>query len=235
MTERLEVASLYSDELLDVFPTLEQKVKVFLEKYTSIVATPETPADLVREYSSALVDIGRSIAEGIKSGKLTERELFKAAITPAREAGKFERVIKGKVGIVAHEGGKQRYHVLDKEQHLGSSGRDLLFLLQRLPKGLDTQPEVHRTGGIELYLPLVDGITFNINGVEYNPEALSPLLLVLPGDVHHHVKNEGQDPARVLIIGGFGFGVGDKVPTEEVKETIAKAGYPDIPRLVELD
>jgi hypothetical protein len=235
MTTRLETASLYSRELLGVFPTLEHQVAEFLGKYTGMVATPETPANLIMEYSTALSKIGQTIAEGIKSGRLTENELFKAAITPARTAGKFDRVTPGKVGIVVHGGGKHRYHVLDKEQGPTSSGRDLLFLLQRLPKGVDTQPEVHTIGGIEIYLPLVDGITFYINREVYQLEALSALLIVLPGDVHHHVKNEGQGPARVLIIGGFGFGVGDKVPPEEVEETIDKAGHQDIPRLIKLD
>jgi len=235
MTTRLEIASLYSDRLLDAFPTLEQQVTEFLRKYTGVVATPETSGNLILEYSSALVDIGLSIAEGIKSGRLTKNELFEAAITPVRDAGKLDRVIEGKVGIVIHGEGKHRYHVLDKEQHPASTGRDLLFLLQRLPRGVDTQPEVHKTGGIEVYLPLVGGVTFYINRVEYQPEALSVLLIVLPGDVHHHVKNQGQGPARVLIIGGFGFGVGDKVPPGEIESLITKTRWPNVPRLISLD
>lgn len=232
MTETLGIASLYSDELLSVFPTLQQKVDEFLNEYTGITATPETSDEQIKKYSAALVEIGTTIVEGINAGKLTERELFKAAIIPAREKGKF---VEGKVGIVAHGGGKHRYHVLDREQHPESTGRDLLFLLQRLPKGTDTQPEVHKMGGIEIYLPLVDGITFNINEEEYRPKALSALLTILPGDVHHHIKTEGQGPARVLIIGGFGFGVGYKVPASELEEIVSYAKFPDIPRMVELD
>jgi hypothetical protein len=97
----------------------------------------------------------------------------------------------------------------------------------------DTGPEVHGLaqglGGIEVYIPLTDGITFFINGVAYSPKALESLLTILPGDNHHHVKLEKGVPGRVLIVGGFGFSRGTKTDQET-----AVAAFNEIPRITVL-
>jgi hypothetical protein len=239
MIERIATAHLYPDMILGNLPTLEPAIVAYLEEYAGKTVTPGTPHKVILKYHKAITNLGKTIGkevdEAIKSGSLTPQELYLLATQPARSEGIYDNTVPGRVGIVAHEGGKHRYHILIKEQTPNAKGRDLLILLQRLPKYLDTRHEIHRTG-IEIYIPLTDGTNFNINGIEHQPDTLSQMLIVLPEDVHHHQKSEGQGPARVLIIGGLGFGPGEKLPDEESIQTMtekARERFPEIPRILD--
>ena len=85
-------------------------------------------------------------------------------------------------------------------------------------------------GGVEIYIPLVDDIRFHVNDQIFQPKALGGLITILPGDNHHHIKEEGNGPVRVLILGGFGFSRAPK--TEERFEVEA---FADIPRFIPLE
>lgn len=233
MIEQKSLSEIYLPELALVFPEFEEQILYFLRKYSEVLATPETESVKVREYALALAEIGKSIVEGIKLEKLSVKDLFKAVISPARAAGEFDR--ERKVGLAFGGKGKHRYHVLDREGVLREPRNDLLILLQRLPRGKDTGAEVHKKGGIEICLPVVDGIHFFVNDEVFKPKALSSLIVILPGDVHHHIKAGGHGPARVLIIAGFGFSRGEKIEPDKLKVEIQKATFKEIPRLITLD
>lgn len=226
MTEqRASLSEIYTPELVAQFPGVEEKINDFLERYSGVVATPETSLKDVVKYSDALVGIAKVVADGLKFTKLPPEILFREVITPARKAGLVS--ISG--------GGTHRYHVLEKEKPKPES--DILFLLQRISKGTDTGPEYHIAGGIEVYLPLVDGIRFHVNDQVFEPKALEGVIKILPGDVHHHIlppEAKRHGPVRVLIIGGFGFKRGIKIPPEQVEEKIAQAGYKGLKRFVKL-
>ena len=118
---------------------------------------------------------------------------------------------------------------------------NLILLLQRVPHGMDTGTEVHgikevkkgkfvptEIGGMEVYLPLVDDITFYVNEEVFEPKALEGFLTILPGDVHHHIKEKGRGPARVLIIGGCGFSRGVKTEDKSFRR------FEELPRYTPL-
>jgi len=237
--QRASLSDIYTPELVAQFPGIEEKINEFLGRYSGKVATPETKLSKVAKYSDALVEIARVVANGLKSIQrlqLPPALLFREAITPARKAGVSEpRDMTQRVGIAGRR--EKRYHVLDKDKKKPGEESNILFLLQRISKGTDTGPEYHLTGGIEVYLPLVDGIRFHVNDQVFKPKALEGVIKILPGDVHHHIlppKAKRHGPVRVLIIGGFGFKRGEKIPPKQVKKRIGEAKYQEINRFVKI-
>jgi len=104
---------------------------------------------------------------------------------------------------------------------------------------MDTESEVHGIteelkpapyGGIEVMLPLVDGIKFTVNDTQVTPKALGALITILPGDIHHHVKLTGDSPAFVFISAGFDIKRGVKTDNSQ----FMVPGFANIKRVTEL-
>jgi hypothetical protein len=222
MSERQPLTKIYPEELARVFPTLGEQIEKFLEGNGKQIVTLDTPAKVVRQCAEEIQSLATTIVEGIREGGIDPVTLYLRTTQPARKVGKIAVGSPEQVGLLAF--GNHRYHILEKVS--GSMEKSLLLLLQRIPHGVDTRSEVHgikkaeegegedfvpdEMGGIEVYLPLVDDITFHVNDQFFQPKALEGLVTILPGDNHHHVKDTGQGPTRVLILGGCGFGVGTK-------------------------
>jgi hypothetical protein len=237
MTERQSLEAIYPEELQKVFPALEEQIEEFLARNGERVITLETPPDVVEQCAEELQELARTIASGISDGNTDPISLYLRTTQPARRVGKVVIGSPEQVGLIAF--GNHRYHILEKVE--GPMERALLLLLQRIPHGVDTGGEVHgfkkadrtgdedlvpaETGGIEVYLPLVDDITFHVNDKVFQPKALGGLVSILPGDNHHHSKDKGHGPARVLILGGCGFGVGIKTD-----KSLEVPGFTTIPR-----
>lgn len=218
MSERTSLDAIYPPEIIKTFPTFEKEVASFLEKNSGVIANLATPATQIEKYAQNLRALANVVASGIKNREIDISELYLKVTNPTRKVNSLPPEIKDRVGIIP---GIHRYHKLEKDA-IPDSGISLILLLQRVPKLVDTVTEVHglrkeggqlipdKTAGIEVYIPLVDGITFYVNKDDFQPKALGGLVTILPGDSHHHIKTEGQGPARVLILGGFGFGYGVK-------------------------
>lgn len=221
------IDKIYSPDLLRHFPDLLGQLDEyysFIDNQHSLRSTTtinlETTAKTVQKCAKQLQAIAQVISDDIRSGHLNPEMLYRLSTGPARIAAKLGKE-ENQIGIIP---GEHHYFVLDRERTVHKNGHayqanNILALLQRVPFGMDTGPEVHGItadfqpapyGGIEVYLPLVDGITFVVNGEKFHPRALEQLITILPGDVHHHIKNEEKGPARVLIIAGFHFTYGVK-------------------------
>jgi len=238
MPERQDLTEIYPEELRRVFPTLEEKIEAFLAGNGKKVVTVETTTEEVKQCAEGLQTLAKTIATGISNGSIDPVSLYLQTTQPARAVGEVAVGSPEQVGILAF--GKHRYHILEKVE--GPIGRSLLFLLQRIPHRVDTGAEVHgfkkvdvkgkedfvpaESGGIEVYIPLVDGITFHVNNKVFQPKALGGLITILPGDNHHHSKDTGIGPARVLILGGCGFGIGTKTD-----KNLEVAKFASIPKL----
>lgn len=236
MSERQYLTEIYPEELHRVFPTLDKQIEEFLAVNGNKVVTIGTSTEEVRQCVEGLQTLAKTIATGISSGSIDPVSLYLQVTQPARAVGEVKVGSPEQVGLIAF--GKHRYHILEKVDD--DTGRSLLLLLQRIPHGVDTGGEVHgfkksdgkgkedlvpaESGGIEVYLPLVDGITFHVNNKVFQPKALGGLITILPGDNHHHSKDTGIGPARVLILGGCGFGIGTK--TDKNFEVAKFAGIP---------
>lgn len=234
MPERQPLTDFYPPEIATAFPTFENEVASFLERNSGTVVNFKTPAVQVEKYAQELQVLATTVASGIKNWKIDIVSLYLKATQPAREAGILRPEDEGRVGLVL---GKHRYHILEREKQ-SIPASNILLLLQRVPYGEDTGAEVHglkrigdqlvpdkNVGGIEVYLPLVDDVTFYVNDQIFKPRALEGLITVLPGDTHHHIKTKNHGPVRVLIFGGFGFGYGIKT-----KENFEVSGFSQIPR-----
>jgi hypothetical protein len=222
MSELQSLTEIYPKELTRVFPALEKQIDGFLKGNGQQVVTLNTPAEVVKQCAEKMKSLATTISEGIKNSGMDPVTLYLKTTQPARTMGTVEVGSSEQVGLLAS--GNHRYHILEKVD--GPIGRNLLLLLQRIPYGMDTGSEVHgvkkaegggeenfvpdETGGIEVYLPLVDGITFHVNDQVFQPKALGGLVTILAGDNHRHIKDVGHGPARVLIFGGCGFGMGTK-------------------------
>jgi hypothetical protein len=229
--ERQPLTSIYPPEIVAVFPTFEDEVKGFLETNKGVVVNLETPTEEVERCAKELQELATTVATGIKEREIDIFTLFRGIIQPARRGGIIRPEDKGQVGLIF---GRQNYHILERDKVLVPEllpANSLILLLQRVPYGKDTGAEIHgikevekgkfvptEIGGIEIYLPLVDDITFYINEKEYKPKALEGILTILPGDVHHHIKEKGKGPARVLIIGGGGFSRGTKTENKSFRK-----------------
>lgn len=231
MNETVEtIDTIYPPELLKGFPRLSEQLATYhafvenLERTRgTAVVNLQTPRDVVEDCARKLQQVAKSMREGILTGSLNPESLYLLATKPAKSAGELKKLPPDRqVGIIP---GKHYYFALKRERMSAADALPshppsyLLTLLQRVPFGMDTEPEIHGItpdfnpapyGGIEVYLPLVDGIDFFVNRGHIQPKTLETLVTVLPGDVHHHVKNTGTGPARVLILGGFGFTYGVK-------------------------
>ena len=232
--ERIDAAfALYPESVQNTFPDLPHEVRDFLSIYSDSTATPEISDDNAIKYSSSLINILKIIAKRIKTKTISTQKLFRDTITPSHDMGEYQQG-KSLIWTAKHgENNDHKYHIL-----FGNSP-DLTLLLQRVPEGTDTKAEVH-SQGIEIYLPLVDGVEFTINDNVYKPRALSEILIIYPGDVHHHIKPEVErkgkykPPARVLILGGFGFKLGEKIPEDQITSYIAQSKFVDLPRAIKI-
>ena len=197
----------YDAELGRVFPRCMNQIEGFLRKYSGEMATVKTPADKVSEYVRALRKLATVAATDLEFAISQGHDITSLALLatrPARRARTFDSKGSQQVGRMMET--ERIYYVLDRAGRGGDY--DFLLLLQRLPGGVDTHPEVHKTG-IEVYLPLTGGIEFFVNKGHFRPVAVKTTIAILPGDIHHHI-NEGSDPAWALIVAGFGFGRGEK-------------------------
>lgn len=240
--EHQPLTDIYPKELVRVFPTLEKQIEAFLKGNGDLVVTLSTPANVVEQCAEEMRLLATTIADGIRNTEIDPVTLYRKVTQPARGIGIVEVGSPEQVGLIAF--GNHRYHTLEKVD--GPMGKSLLLLLQRIPHGVDTKGEVHgvkkveegkrkdflptETGGIEVYLPLVDGITFHVNNKVFQPRALEGLVTILPGDNHHHSKDTGHGPTRVLILGGCGFGVGTKTD-----QSFEVPRFARIPRFSPLD
>lgn len=235
--ERQPLTSIYPSEIIAAFPTFEEEVKAFLERNSGVVVNLETSTEEVERRARGLQELATTVARGIRERDIDIFTLFRGVVQPARRAGKITPKDEGQVGLSF---GKHNYHILERDKMLVPAN-NLILLLQRVPYGVDTEAEVHgikevkkgkfaptEIGGIEVYLPLVDDITFYVNEEVFEPKALEGFLTILPGDVHHHIKKKGSGPARVLIIGGCGFSRGVKTDDKSFKR------FKRIPRCVSL-
>ncbi|MCH7951503.1 hypothetical protein IH980_02095 [Patescibacteria group bacterium] len=221
LMERRLLERIYPPELVEAFPSFTAELEGFLERNAGVVVTAETSVAAMHNYARELVSLARTAAVeveqflGQEGGRVNE--LYRLATSPSRAVGEIVPGDPSQVGVlISRKGGEQRlYHKLDLSR--GKRGYDFLMLLQRLPKGLDTEPEVHRAG-MEVYLPLTDGIEFHVNKSSVRPSALKKTVTILPGDVHHHIlpsEAVGHGPARTLIFGAYGFYRAEKVDAED--------------------
>ncbi len=227
-SERIPIEELYPD-LKSSFPIFISKLPDFLTRNRRKQANLATSNKDVSLYVNELVSLATILAKEIKTAKIDPVSLYLSTTYPS----KYPKNEQTGVGIRTNP--YIQYFILDRDntgQTLNEDGSiplkdsNLLMLLQRVSHGQDTIPEVHgikkgkdiytftQHGGIEVYIPLTDNIEFSVNEKVYNPQALDGLITILPGDIHHHIKVRGQGPARVLILGGFGFGRGTKVGKE---------------------
>lgn len=82
--------------------------------------------------------------------------------------------------------------------------------VKELPLEEDAKEQVY-SQGMELYLPLTQGVVSFVNSHVYDPKPFGSLVLVLPGDIHRHISRNGKEPARVLTMSDFGLTRGPKV------------------------
>ena len=229
------IENLYPAELANVFPTFAEELSAFVKRNHGKIANLSTSTSELDQYVKELQHLAILLAQGLRSTNIDEKTLYLLATAPSRMVGKVERSDPRQVGTLP---GKHMYHLLDKEK--AAPGNDFMLLNQRIPFGVDTRAEVHavnkdqegnlipaKGGGIEIYIPLTNDISFYVNENVYQPQALTGLITIFPGDIHHHVKKLGQGPARVLIVSGFGFGKdAEKV---EPKIPIVVKGFGNIP------
>ncbi len=186
-----------------LFPRYNDLLSNFLEKNKGVAVNKKSDEKEVKNLAGQLVGLMSYLATEI--AKWPPRELFRQVILSNGASRLVHR----------HENGEElRYHVFHRTPQEDNLPRDLLILNQRVPSGVDTLEEVHEQG-MEIYLPLTEGTVFYVNDQVIDPKPLEKLVLVLPGDVHRHVKDKGRkgiEPARVLIAGAFGFSRGEKVP-----------------------
>lgn len=248
--ETAPIASLYPPELVKVFPDFPQQVDAFLARNRGVSATIRTAPEAMARYADELTELARTLRDDLKNTATGPTDLYHLATAPSQLAGAVDVGTESPVGVMS---GSHRYHILYKTPVARGLGRDLLLLLQRLPRGLDTGAEIHGlvetkdqpghyqatdTGGAEVYIPLTDGIVFYVNGREYRPKALADLIRVFPGDIHHHHKEQGRGPARVLIVAGLGMARWPKVPQGQNSFQVEGFGqvpvtaFNHIPRLV---
>lgn len=259
MGERTSLAEIYPPEIVEAFPTFEKAVSEFLEHYAGSVATLKTTPEDTARYAQSLQDLARIIAKGINQRKIDFTQLYWKVTKPAKEAGEIKGPLDTtQVGMIF---GEHYYHILEKAPMRGNEpdfARSLLILLQRVPHKIDTGSEVHgvikikeddppelvaqakgglvpaQWGGIEVYLPLTDGIEFHVNDQTFKPKALVGLVTVLPGDKHHHTRVSEEKrlygPARVVIFGAFGF---SRAPKTE--ENFQVDAFREIPRYTQLN
>lgn len=176
-------------DITTLFPKeLQHMLKLDREVGTTAVALT-TPPEIVQECATKLEEIAIAVGKGILAHTLDEKTLYRIATDQARQT-------EGDVIPGLH------YYFALRRGHV-------MVLQQRIPFGIDTQPEIHKTG-IEVYLPLTEGIDFFVNDMRFQPSSLAKVITILPGDLHHHIKERGTGPARVLIFGAFGFGKGVK-------------------------
>lgn len=231
--ERRQIKDIYPDLVGEYFPNLNNEVLVsydyisqFRDETQTGVVDLQTDFKSTRDAAMELQFLARSIARGILKSGADPRDLYKMAISPAMRAGSLDLSPDTQVGV-RREG--INYTVLERSRsgmsETGLPVYNLIAMLQRVPNGLSTHPEVHFQG-IEVYVPLVDGIEFHVNDRTYRPGALDKIITILPGDLHYHRREKG--PARVLIIGGFGFTRGTK--TNEVIYQVP--GFREIPRRI---
>lgn len=167
--------------------------------------TPETNPMIMDQCVQHLKNQSVSIAEMLKplKEKLKDpNDQFAQRVLLER----WRELVKNKP-VRIHGGGKHRYIALRIQTP------DYIMLLQRLTPGKDTGAEVHDSG-VEVFLPLTDGIKFIVDDEERTLDALEDIVVVKPGQVHHLISPKTGQPSRTLIIGGFGFGRGRKVETK---------------------
>jgi len=253
MLEHQSLSEIYP-EFVKIFPTLEGEIDSFLEGSGKKVVTLNTPVEEVRqcveEMQSIAATIATTIVKGIRDGKIDPVSFFVDITKPAREVGEVKVGSSKQVGLMTS--GKNTYHILEKVGNV--KGKNSLLLLQRVPYEVDTEGEVHgikkvrrekgenlvpdNKGGIEIYLPLTNDITFYVNDQIFKPKALEGLVTILPGDNHHHIRRQGQGPkgpkgpkgpARVFILAGCGFIKGTKT---DKRFEVSK--FKEIPRFTPL-
>jgi hypothetical protein len=182
-----------------LFSNFDNLLLSFLNNNRGKIVDASTDENEIKGLANQLIKLMSYLSSEIE--KAVPRDLFRKVIS-SRQVYRT---------IHKHDNGEEiRYHVVHKTPSKDISMNDLLIINQRLPSGVDTLEEVHKQG-MEIYLPLTEGTVFFVNSQVYDPKPLEALILVLPGDVHRHIRRNGAQPARVLIMGAFGFSRGEKV------------------------